>query len=927
MRIPYFKLVNFKGIWAGMKISEFEIDLRESDKRNIMFLGENGSGKSTAMSMLTPFAESFDGRTELILEGKEGYKEIHYQKDEDYYVIQHFYKSGKVKSFMFKNGTDDEHNLNGNGGKRTFEALCEKELGVTPEHFKLVRIGSGSTSLIDMNSSARKQFMQRFTPSVEEYTNHFKIVNDKFNASGKEIKHITDELGRLDSEADVTTQIDILTKTLKKNTAEANAIAVELGTVQKENEAIDENLEAFASDLEQRLLLIEQRDGEEAKLEAIYEKFPKRRGIPAEELKEKIESLNEKLKELRVTQSKLNVEREKLQSNKHNASKNKAAAEADERKYSSPTSASIANMKLQLQEHTENLRQHTERFNSISEFDSKLVESFELEEATASVNELSRFANRLVEAKHDLSSYDQEVIESVLFDIGGSALNANISEYSGLIETTEKEISGLKKRLRQLEDDKIASEAVRRITAMCKTSTCAVYRIGQKELEKDGEQVKVEEQIQLKEDELAELHATLTMMQMVQRHYKLFNESVYMSLEMHSITASKSDLVELLSLGDATEIGRITYQSSGEDIGKQYDFGRLVTKINLSQKMKDTERAKVNTKERIDNLQNAEQLLVDIRQRIATHREEINTMTSEEADLIEKIDAVDTEIDTKEQIVELYSAIYGHMVSIKDIDKSLKTLNKIYERNKDSITKRDSNIDKMEEIKIRKVNADEIVIETSDSLNKEKLKLERITQYKERKDALVAIRDKLMIVRDTLDIKTGMPLYVLGVYLGEIKESTNDLLNMAFGESFFIDFHISDEDFLVPVYQNNVMYNKDVKSCSQGETALIKCALSLGISSSAIKRKKEDESKYNIVYLDEIDAELDTVNRKRFIDILDVQLDTLNCEQCFMITHNDAFHAAELALILLPGSSVETDDTGFMANKEIIADYRKKSKK
>jgi len=75
---------------------------------------------------------------------------------------------------------------------------------------------------------------------------------------------------------------------------------------------------------------------------------------------------------------------------------------------------------------------------------------------------------------------------------------------------------------------------------------------------------------------------------------------------------------------------------------------------------------------------------------------------------------------------------------------------------------------------------------------------------------------------------------------------------------------------------------------------------------------------YNIICLDEIDGPLDINNRTNFIDILNSQISKLGIEQVFVISHNDAFDAAPLDLILLKDNNVNKNNAGFMANKTII---------
>ena len=67
MRITRLKLVNFIGIKHGMGKDEVEINFPKTDNKIVMLLGDNGSGKSTILSALTPFKDSpYDDRDKLI---------------------------------------------------------------------------------------------------------------------------------------------------------------------------------------------------------------------------------------------------------------------------------------------------------------------------------------------------------------------------------------------------------------------------------------------------------------------------------------------------------------------------------------------------------------------------------------------------------------------------------------------------------------------------------------------------------------------------------------------------------------------------------------------------------------------------------------------------------------------------------------------
>jgi ABC-type multidrug transport system ATPase subunit len=77
-------------------------------------------------------------------------------------------------------------------------------------------------------------------------------------------------------------------------------------------------------------------------------------------------------------------------------------------------------------------------------------------------------------------------------------------------------------------------------------------------------------------------------------------------------------------------------------------------------------------------------------------------------------------------------------------------------------------------------------------------------------------------------------------------------------------------------------------------------------------------TKYNIAYLDEIDAGLDHRNRFEFVDALYKTIPLLNIEQLFMISHSMETDTSSVDIIKLKGYE-DFEDTVQMGN--VIFDY------
>ena len=67
-----------------------------------------------------------------------------------------------------------------------------------------------------------------------------------------------------------------------------------------------------------------------------------------------------------------------------------------------------------------------------------------------------------------------------------------------------------------------------------------------------------------------------------------------------------------------------------------------------------------------------------------------------------------------------------------------------------------------------------------------------------------------------------------------------------------------------------------------------------------------------------MDSTLDSNNRRSFIDVVEAQLKEMNVEQCFIISHNEAFDTYPVNLILFEGTNVDLNDSEYMKNKKVL---------
>lgn len=419
MFITRIKLENFKGIFAGIGSKVIEIDFSEYERRLILLLGKNGSGKTTLLSCLHPFSETFDERSTIILDGCEGKKEIDILSGEDLYEITHIYGK-KSKSFLYKNGI----NLNESGGVRTFIQLVEEELGITPDFMKIIKIGSNAKNFIDLNSTARKSFLGNFTPSIDEFITAYKIVNDKFNASNKEIKYIADEINKIEKKTEITESISVKTKALRANQNNLNSLNAKIIALNTEIEKIKEDLSEFEEELAERTLSIESKEKLDKDIKDTTDKYSSLKDKDKDFLKARLLKVTNEIKILKEELATSEKALISFQEKKLAAVEKKKSAEANKRKMSSNSLRSISNEKLEAliaEEKKKLLAINNSLKNpAFDSFDCSRVSVSSSDELYTFVTKSNKFGMDIIEAKSEIIGVFSSVeeAEKALFSDG-----------------------------------------------------------------------------------------------------------------------------------------------------------------------------------------------------------------------------------------------------------------------------------------------------------------------------------------------------------------------------------------------------------------------------------------------------------------------------------------------------------------------------
>lgn len=827
MKVTYLRLENFSVIYVGQNKDFIEINFTGSNNKIVSIQGTNGKGKSGLISNISPFAypTSIDERSSLsaIREYKNGYKEIHYKKDKDKFIIKHYYKANKngshsVKSYFSINGEE----LNDNGNVTSFNSLVEIHFGLTQDMMRLIRLGSNVNSFVSLTPARRKEYIGSLIEEIDMYMKIYKKINDDIkvvkvllssNSTNLYNCHISDII----VEEERLSNLDNQVKQFEKERDEIVSKISKIQSLIREN-----NIE----DLKRK------RQEAEASIFDFRKTEEKIKSLSLEKVT--IEQLINKRSDLvnqRIDiQSKINSYRISID----NTLKNIERLELSIKKIDVNNDIeSIINTISSLKISISNTPSIIKNFNSNG----------------CTSEEVYQIINKL-------SSFNQ--INQMILTLGNKPIDIYLK-----LKRENKSIdlfikTQLKKNISRVNDDdikRLISQVFQDdsiITPNCDTqfADCPYYRFSE-----------LINSIKDKLDEELLDDETLRYIQIISNNI----DNILNDIDRISYVNIPDKLRD--GLKEDVLLNRLQNKLSLFDITDFQEYLTVLREYELMQqnieKLKQYEhQLSIYKRSGIDNQLNE---IKALQENILFYKNNIFTLDKE----IESVSIKLNDIDDKIGLVTKY----GDSKKYKKImESTLESTNKLL------IPLESASSEKMElQFKLSSLNST-----ISSMRNDIKILDNKINEYKRllREEELLSKKYKdLSIILESVSTKKGIPVLYMKAYLGKIQKLANNLLKIIYEDNLQLaKFKVSQETFEIPYIKNGTKI-PDVKYASQSEVPLITMALSFALANKA-------SGNYNILLLDEMDAGLDEYNRMAFLRMLDRQMKELKAEQVFIISHN-----------------------------------------
>lgn len=842
MKVLYLRLKNFSMILTGLSALDIQIDFSNAKNKIILLEGPNGIGKTTILSTIHPFATNgtFDVRSEvsLIIEGEEGYKEIHIQDGSDIYVIKHFYYPNKdthtVKSYIEKNGIE----LNENGNVTSFKDIVKDELDLEIDYLKLIRLGSNVKGFIDLKSTDRKAFMSKILNEVDLYLKLHKKISKDMTVIKSVLSHNIDKLKKLGIDDIETTQKEIsvtremITDLNKEMIQMKERFAICNHELSKlpDGKTLNDMLRDMRKDYQNKIRLIEKTNIADTNVDTIVKDLE----VKINDTSQKISLVNEKMILY------------KNQLNDYITNKKILLVELD-KESSKEDVTSLENM---IKELTTFVQKSDIIFKDFKPEYSKA----ELETATSVIYTNQRvldityeFGEKVVKKVAKLMKKNhsvQEFVSDKLNILSNNKMSAN-SNYV---------LDKLSKKFPVLYPN-------------CGDTACAVFKFW-KEFKSLTEQKTVYDE----DIETEEFYNYISLAYTnIKRVFYSFgdNKDLFMKMPLEI-----QEMLKLDNIYDAISKCQIIYNRDilYDQMTRITEYENYINKKEELKKYKDELEIKKNSS-------NKKMLLLSLEsmnKQIADLYSKIQEMSNDEDELNNKLSSLNSDyrdyssakvyLDEKNTIEATITDYSDKLKNISELDYEVGILEHDY-----SMTELDLNK------YIQKVSNLEFKCNEYSILSKE------LTELKDEYEEMDSIKS-------ALSSKEGIPLLYINVYLRRTKEIANELLDIVYGGNLYIKSLKAKEDkFPIPYYKNNQLI-KDISMASQGERSIASLSLSFALSCQNL-------SKYNIMLLDELDSTLDTENRKLFIKILEKQMEFVDSEQVFLISHNDMFDMYPVSVI------------------------------
>ena len=893
MRLLRLRLENYIGIYNGMGLNHIEIDFSKCIHKVLIIKGDNGTGKSTIFKALTPLADSSIN----FIPDKTAIKEIAYETDFQTILnikYESVVKDGirrPTKCYLNRLNPDGSiENLNPSNNITTAKEVIYDILGIDDNFITLSQLSANKKGLGGLKPSERKRYVNSIISSLAVFNNIHKMISTKSTVLKSIIDSYVTKLNQIGNVAIVEDAIKKDTLALKELDNKKNGLISEIATIKAELARLDTsgNFLNDYKDLSMRKIILEKEirelpDVEEYSEEKLiqYEKDMARYEANEEMLSSRAKEILDNELELSNNVTELQIKLDSLYDKDHMDDLNsKIESTKKELESYKPFFSLFETYKNISEQDYETVKLVIEKFNSTVE---TIFQTYSETVRKESMNSLRTGKNEVILDHTEILSGLEKQLEDLRTEKRDvEFLNNRSKDYNKIPDDCNhksdcpfiKDIVEAKNLLKSRQSlyslsTKINStldaiESAKNLAEENMMKTQCLY-----EMKSILEYIQSMSKIIRKFPGTESLDSINTLYHNIEYGIRLNFESVDKYQEFKNISTIVSALEDDLH----------SYESAKEKlISANAEIRILQEKIDTDLKNLSTIRdSKVSVLAEIEKIRNAKfeiKSVLDSIRYAKINKEKFEEVSEELQSITSKIDSMEKDTVAIKELTDRLNRRGAELSALQNTD--LPALTKAIEENKYRI----------------------VLFE----------------QYTRDSQEYGAKYNEIQMIKKYTSIH-GIQTVYMSVFMNSILNMTNALLTLLFRGRFTLQpFIINENEFNIPCADSEGRVREDISLMSDSQLSMISMLISFVLL-------RNSSNKYNIIKLDEVDDNLDNMNRIQFSILIEQIMIDLGFDQCLIISHNNELDLSNTDIVILKMESQEMIDSLYNSGGNIVFSY------
>ena len=893
MRLLRLRLENYIGIYNGMGLSSIEIDFSKCIHKVLIIKGDNGTGKSTIFKALTPLADSSID----YIPDKTAIKEIAYETDFQTILnikYESLVKDGirrPTKCYLNRLNPDGSiENLNPSNNITTAKEVIYDILGIDDNFITLSQLSANKKGLGGLKPSERKRYVNSIISSLAAFNNIHKMITTKSTVLKSIIDSYVTKLSQIGNIAIVEDAIKKDTLALKELDNKKNGLISEIATIKAELSRLDSsgNFLDDYKNLSMRKIILEKEIRELPDIEEYSEEklIQYEKDMAKYEANE--EMLSSRAKELLDEESKINnniteltIKLDSLYNKEHMDDLNsKIESTKKELESYKPYFHLFKTYKDISEQDYETVKLVIEKFNSTVE---NIFQTYSETVRKESMNSLRTGKNEVVLDHTEILSGLEKQLEDLRTEKRNvEFLNNRSKDYNKIPDDCNH-----KSDCPFIKDVVEAKNALRSRQSLYSLSTKINSTLDTIESAKN-----LAEENMIKTQCLYEMKSILEYIQSMTKIIRKF--------------PGTESLDSINTLYHNIEHGiRLNFES----IDKYQEFKNISTIVSA---LEDDLHSYETAKEKLISA-NAEIRI--LQEKIDTDLKNLSTIRDSKLSIFAEIEKIRSSKLEIEMVLDSIKYAKINKAKFEEVSVELNEItNKIESMEKntvlikdltDKLNRRASELSALQ-------NTDLPAI--SKAIEENKYRMVLFEQYTRDSQEYAAKYNEVQMIKKYTSIH-GIQTVYMSVFMNSILNTTNTLLRLLFGGRFALQpFIINENEFNIPCADSEGRVREDISLMSDSQLSMISMLISFVLL-------RNSSNRYNIIKLDEVDDNLDSMNRIQFSILIEQIMNDLGFDQCLIISHNNELDLSNTDIVILKMESQEMIDSLYNSGGNIVFSY------